>query len=72
MSETGTLLKGKQILIFGASASMGRVVARHLAKEGATVHLSARNLEVVKELASDIQANSGQATCAKVDALDHQ
>lgn len=70
MSTNGTLLTGKQILIFGATASMGKVVAKHLAAEGATVHLSARNLASIKVLVSEIQAAGGKATGAQVDALD--
>jgi uncharacterized protein len=52
-------LKGKRILLTGASAGVGREVARRLAKAGAALALSARSEERLRMLAEEIHRNGG-------------
>ena len=64
------LLAGKNAVIYGAAGAMGGAVARHFAREGATVFLAGRTLEKVDAVAAEIHAAGGHAEAAEVDALD--
>lgn len=64
------LLEHKVAVIFGAGGAIGRAVARTFALEGAKVFLSGRNLAAVEAVAEEIGAAGGEATAARVDALD--
>lgn len=44
-------LKGKSVLITGASKGIGFVIAEHMAAEGCNLHLAARDDKTMKELA---------------------
>ena len=44
-------LKGQTALVTGASRGLGYAIAMRLARQGAAVHLVARNLEAVQEAA---------------------
>jgi NAD(P)-dependent dehydrogenase (short-subunit alcohol dehydrogenase family) len=44
-------LKGKSVLITGASKGIGFVIAEHMAAEGCNLHLAARDDKAMKELA---------------------
>jgi NAD(P)-dependent dehydrogenase (short-subunit alcohol dehydrogenase family) len=44
-------LKGKSVLITGASKGIGFVIAEHMAAEGCNLHLAARDERAMKELA---------------------
>jgi len=52
----GDLLKGKTILVTGATGGYGRAISLALAKYGATVVLLARNLRKVEALYDEIEA----------------
>ena len=43
-------VKGKVIVITGASSGLGEAAARHLSEQGATVVLGARRVERIKAL----------------------
>jgi short-subunit dehydrogenase len=60
-------LRGKVILITGASSGFGEDAARLFASEGCKVVLAARRLERLQELAADIQSNGGEAIAIPVD-----
>ena len=60
-------LKGKVVLITGASSGFGEDAARLFAKEGCKVVLAARRLERLQALASDIQNEGGEALAIPVD-----
>ena len=64
------LLEQKVAVIFGAGGAIGRTVARTFAREGAKVFLSGRNLAAVEAVAEEIRTAGGEATAARVDALD--
>jgi NADP-dependent 3-hydroxy acid dehydrogenase YdfG len=60
-------LKGKVVLITGASSGFGEDAARLFAKEGCRVVLTARRLDRVQSLAEDIQNAGGEALAVPVD-----
>ena len=67
MSESPTL-KGRRILVVGASAGIGAAFARSAARDGAEVCVSARRLEKLEELRHEI--GSGHAIAADVSDTD--
>jgi 3-oxoacyl-[acyl-carrier protein] reductase len=54
-------LKGKTALVTGASAGIGRAIAKGLAQEGVTVCLSARRGELLEQVKAEIIAAGGPA-----------
>ncbi len=52
-------LKGKTALVTGASAGIGRAIAKGLAAEGAQVCITARRAELLEELSAEIVAAGG-------------
>jgi len=60
-------LKGKVVLITGASSGFGEDTARLLAKEGCQVVLAARRLDRLQALAAEIQNQGGSAFAIPVD-----
>ena len=60
-------LRGKVVLITGASSGFGEEAARLFAQEGCKVVLAARRLEKLQELAADIQNHGGEAIAVPVD-----
>ena len=59
--------KGKTALITGASSGIGRAIAVRLAREGLRVLLTARRLEQLKALQSEIKAFGGDAVVIRAD-----
>ena len=53
-------LQSKVCLITGASAGSGWATARYLAKEGATIAMTARREDKLENLAAEIEAEGGQ------------
>jgi short-subunit dehydrogenase len=60
-------LRGKVVLITGASSGFGEDAARLFASEGCKVVLAARRLERLQQLAADIQSAGGEAIAIPVD-----
>lgn len=52
-------LQGRTALVTGASQGIGRAVARLLAREGVRVAAAARRVELVAELAAEVQQDFG-------------
>ncbi len=72
---TPTNLRGKRILVTGASSGIGEAAAEKLAAEGATVILVARRGELLQEIVARISARGGTASAfpanlADLDAVD--
>ncbi len=63
-------LKGKVVLITGASSGFGRDAARLFAQEGCRLVLTARRLERLQELAAWIQSQGGEALVIPVDVAN--
>jgi 3-oxoacyl-[acyl-carrier protein] reductase len=57
-------------VIYGASESLGGAVASALARAGAKVFLTARDVRKARRVADSILATGGLAEAAEVDALD--
>jgi NAD(P)-dependent dehydrogenase (short-subunit alcohol dehydrogenase family) len=66
------LLKNKTAVIYGACGAVGSAMARAFAREGAHLHLTARNLARLKSLANELSATGARLETAGVDALDEQ
>ncbi len=60
-------LKGKVVLITGASSGFGLDAARLFAKEGASVVLAARRIEKMQAQVAEIHAQGGEAMATPVD-----
>ncbi|WKN40967.1 SDR family NAD(P)-dependent oxidoreductase [Tunicatimonas pelagia] len=64
------LLENKVAAVFAANGAIAREVSFALAQNGATVHLSGRNLAAVKQLATEINQVGGTAIAHQVDATN--
>ncbi|HKH63714.1 MAG TPA: SDR family oxidoreductase [Flavitalea sp.] len=64
------ILQNKNAIIYGAGGSLGGAVSKALAREGARLFLTGRNISSVQKLAEEIIASGGVAEAAEVDALD--
>jgi NADP-dependent 3-hydroxy acid dehydrogenase YdfG len=64
-------LKGKVVLITGASSGFGEDAAKLFAKEGAVVVLAARRIERMQAEVERIQAQGGSAMATPVDVVNH-
>lgn len=60
-------IKGKVVVITGASSGIGETSAKHLAKLGAKVVLAARRLDKLEKIAAEIKANGGEVVIAQTD-----
>jgi NADP-dependent 3-hydroxy acid dehydrogenase YdfG len=60
-------IKGKVVVITGASSGMGEAAAKHLSALGATVVLGARRVDRIEKLAKEINDKGGQALAIAAD-----
>jgi short-subunit dehydrogenase len=65
-------LKGKVVLITGASSGFGMDAARLFAYEGCKVVLTARRIDRLQEIAARIQKDGGEAIAVPVDVVDRK
>src|SRR6516225_1544830 len=63
-------IKGKVIVITGASSGLGEASARLLSAQGAAVVLGARRRERIDALTRELTANGGKATAISTDVTD--
>ncbi|MDO3382435.1 SDR family oxidoreductase [Gilvimarinus algae] len=66
----GQNIKGKVVVITGASSGLGEATARHLSTLGARLILGARRLERIEALASELHAAGGSALAVKTDVTN--
>jgi 3-oxoacyl-[acyl-carrier protein] reductase len=65
-------LIGSSAIVTGAAQGIGEVIARTLAREGASVAIVDINLQGAQQVASEIQASGGSALSIKVDVTQPQ
>jgi NADP-dependent 3-hydroxy acid dehydrogenase YdfG len=65
-------IKGKVVVITGASSGMGEAAAKHLSVLGATVVLGARRADRIEKLAKEILDNGGKALAIAADVTQRE
>lgn len=65
-----TNLKGKWVLITGASRGIGKLSAEFMAKQGCNLILHSRSLEHTKELAEQLKAKGVEVVCVAAELSD--
>jgi NADP-dependent 3-hydroxy acid dehydrogenase YdfG len=65
-------IKGKVVVITGASSGIGEAIAKHLTSLGALVSLGARRKEKLDQLVDDIKASGGQAASFITDVTKRE
>jgi NADP-dependent 3-hydroxy acid dehydrogenase YdfG len=60
-------IKGKVVVITGASSGLGEATARHLASLGAKLIIGARRIDRLQAIAKEIEAAGGEARAVEVD-----
>ena len=65
-------LVGSKAIVTGAAQGIGEVIAKTLAREGASVAITDLNLQGAKQVASEIEASGGSALAIKVDVTQPQ
>lgn len=60
-------LKGKRVILTGATGGMGQATARYLAKGGARVVIAARTVETLENLASELRATGAEVIAVPTD-----
>lgn len=65
-------IKGKVVVITGASSGLGEATARLLCSEGATVVLAARRADRIEALAAELVEQGGKALAVTTDVADRQ
>jgi NADP-dependent 3-hydroxy acid dehydrogenase YdfG len=63
-------IRGKVVVITGASSGLGEAAARLLSAEGATVVLGARRVDRLKSLADELTGKGGKALAIETDVAD--
>ncbi|OBI97411.1 short chain dehydrogenase [Mycobacterium alsense] len=63
-------LRGRHVIITGASSGIGRASAIAVAERGATVFALARNADALDQLVAEIRANGGEAYAFTCDVTD--
>ena len=63
-------MKGKTVIITGASSGIGLATAKNLAEKGAKVVLAARNLEKIENEATVLKQNGHEVLAVKTDVSD--
>lgn len=60
-------MKGKTVIITGASSGIGKALAYEFAARGSKIVMGARNIARLKEIAQDIKQSGGEAVYALTD-----
>ena len=70
MNDVENKIKGKVVVITGASSGLGEAAARLLAKQGAKVVLGARRGERLKKLVNELDHSGGKALAVVTDVTN--
>lgn len=70
MTDTGSGLAGKVVIVTGANTGIGRVSAETLARRGAKVFLACRSEEKTRPVLDGIRASGGAAEFLSLDLAD--
>ncbi|WP_280336399.1 SDR family oxidoreductase [Nocardia wallacei] len=70
--RTGDKLRGRNVLITGASSGIGLATAHAVARRGAKVLMVARNLDELEAAAAAVRAESGAAQAYSCDITDEK
>jgi NADP-dependent 3-hydroxy acid dehydrogenase YdfG len=62
-------VRGRRILVTGASSGLGQHFARILAAAGAEVFVGARSLDKLRTLVAEISSEGGRATAVSLDVV---
>ena len=65
-------IKGRVVVITGASSGLGEATARLLSTEEATVVLGARRVDRIQSLADELSAKGGKALAVATDVTHHE
>ena len=65
-------IKGKVVVITGASSGLGEATARLLSSQGASVVLAARRADRIAALAKQLEDDGGKALAVTTDVTDRQ
>src|SRR3954470_13050425 len=65
-------IKGKVVVITGASSGMGEAAAKHLSELGASVVLRARRADRIEKLAKEINDKGGKARAIAMDVTQRE
>src|SRR4051812_7474645 len=65
-------IKGKVVVITGASSGLGEAAARLLSPEGATVVLGARRADRLQSLVQELTKSGGKALALATDVTDRE
>jgi NADP-dependent 3-hydroxy acid dehydrogenase YdfG len=65
-------IKGKVVVITGASSGLGEAAARLLSAEGASVVLGARRADRLESLAGELNRNGGKAVAVATDVTQRE
>ncbi|UII24025.1 SDR family oxidoreductase [Fulvivirga ligni] len=63
-------IKGKVVVITGASSGFGKITAEYLSEKGAVVALGARSTDKIEKLAKEINDKGGKAIAVTTDVTD--
>src|SRR5579884_3076467 len=66
------MAKAEVVVVTGASAGLGRAIAREFGKHGAHVGLIARGKDGLNAAKREIEASGGRALVLPVDVADHE
>ncbi len=59
--------KGQVAIVTGGSKGLGKIIAKQLAQEGASVVINGRDMNALEEAAREIRQESGQITAIQAD-----
>lgn len=63
-------IKGKVVVITGASSGFGKITAEYLSERGAAVALGARSTEKITTIAKSIREKGGKALAVTTDVTN--